>query len=304
MHVKADGPPYHYFYQPYSLPKEFPFYFNPSWVFDANPIDMMHSHNVLEIGYCHSGKGIFAVDRRILPYQSGDISIVPPNDMHFARSLDDEGSEWSFMFLDITDMMTPRFEVWWTFDVNAYSGKTFSNVLTPERHPKVCSIVRSIVDEASGTEDYYEDCIHALLVQLAVHLRRLTVVEDEHPTFHHRLIARLAPAIDFIGANYRNRIHVEALSELCHMSYRNFERLFQNTFGQSPLEYIIELRLATICNELKNTDEPITTIALRNGFLSLSSFNRKFKEWTGMAPRDWRHQDLRRVSVDRPASLA
>lgn len=286
---RQNKPPYHYFYESYSLPREFPFYFNPKWVFKDKPIQMMHSHNVLEIGYCHAGKGIFAVGSKILPYKNGDISFVTPKEVHFARSLDECGSTWSFMFLDVADLISTRFSEWWTFDVNVYSGEHFENILTQMKYPKICSIVHSIVDEAIRMDEFYEDSIRGLLIQLAVQLRRLRFVKKRSEVeFHHQSIERLLPAIDYIGSNFQNKIDIEKLAKLCCMSYRNFDRLFHSTFQKSPLDYIIELRLATICNELKNTDEPITSIALKNGFFSISSFNRKFKDRIGMTPREWR----------------
>jgi AraC-like DNA-binding protein len=281
--------PYHYFYERYSLPKEFPFYFNPKWVFKDKPIQMMHSHNVLEIGYCHAGRGVFAVGSKVLPYERANISFVTPKEVHFARSLDRRGSTWSFMFVDFADMISTSFSEWWTFDVNVYSGKYFANILTQKEYPKICSIIHSIVDEAMSTEKYYEDSIRGLFIQLAVQLRRLKFVKQRSEVqFNHQSIERLLPAIEYIGSNFGDKIDIENLAKLCCMSYRNFDRLFQSTFQKSPLDYIIELRLATICNELKNTDEPITSVALRNGFFSISCFNRKFKERTGMTPREWR----------------
>jgi AraC-like DNA-binding protein len=173
--------------------------------------------------------------------------------------------------------------------VNVYSGKNFANILTDSEYPGICPIVHSIVDEAIKTEDYYQDSIRGLFIQLAVQLKRLKFVDlKSEVQFNHQSIERLLPAIEYIGSNFRDKIDIENLAKLCCMSYRNFDRLFQSTFQKSPLDYIIELRLATICNELKNTDEPITTVALQNGFFSISCFNRKFKERTGMTPREWR----------------
>ena len=250
---------------------------------------MMHSHNVLEIGCCHAGRGVFAVGSKILPYEKGNISFVTPKEVHFARSLDCRGSTWSFMFVDFADMISANFSEWWTFDVNDYSGKHFANILTQKEYPKICAVVHSIVEEAINTEDCYQDSIRGLFIQLAVQLRRLRFVKQKSEVqFNHQSIERLLPAVEYIGSNFRDKIDIENLAKLCCMSYRNFDRLFQSTFQKSPLDYIIELRLATICNELKNTDEPITSVALKNGFFSISCFNRKFKERTGMTPREWR----------------
>lgn len=58
--------------------------------------------------------------------------------------------------------------------------------------------------------------------------------------------------------------------------------------NMSPLEYINLVRVQTACDLLKRTDEPITTIAGKCGFTTLSTFNRNFKQITGVSPSQWR----------------
>ena len=56
----------------------------------------------------------------------------------------------------------------------------------------------------------------------------------------------------------------------------------------SPLEYINLVRVQSACNYLKNTDEAMSDIAAKCGFTTPSTFNRNFKQITGISPSEWR----------------
>ncbi len=60
--------------------------------------------------------------------------------------------------------------------------------------------------------------------------------------------------------------------------------------NMSPLEYINLVRVQTACNYLKNTDESIIDIANKCGFTTPSTFNRNFRQVTGVSPSEWRRR--------------
>ena len=56
----------------------------------------------------------------------------------------------------------------------------------------------------------------------------------------------------------------------------------------SPLEYLYHVRVKAAINLLKTTELPITEVASRVGYQTLSSFNRHFRRIAGASPRDCR----------------
>jgi AraC-type DNA-binding domain-containing proteins len=53
-------------------------------------------------------------------------------------------------------------------------------------------------------------------------------------------------------------------------------------------EYLNQYRLARALEALETTDLPVTTIALENGFNTVSYFNRQFKDKFHLTPREYR----------------
>ena len=85
-------------------------------------------------------------------------------------------------------------------------------------------------------------------------------------------------------------LKVEDLAKWCHISETHFRRVFSTYMHMGPLEYINLVRVQTACNYLKNTDESMTDIAGKCGFMTLSTFNRNFKQVTGVSPSEWRRR--------------
>jgi AraC-like DNA-binding protein len=73
------------------------------------------------------------------------------------------------------------------------------------------------------------------------------------------------------------------------MSPAAFSRFFHRHVGKTYVGYLNELRVATACRALVETDRPIIEIAYECGFNNLSNFNRRFLMLKGATPRQYRH---------------
>lgn len=95
-------------------------------------------------------------------------------------------------------------------------------------------------------------------------------------------------AVSYIIAHYRETIRLPELLELTGMSRATFARQFQLHAGRSFSTFLNQVRLQAVCRALRNTSEPITSIALENGFNQLSFFNRLFRREFGVNPSTYR----------------
>ena len=98
-------------------------------------------------------------------------------------------------------------------------------------------------------------------------------------------------AISIIHRRYRDHTCgvSEIASELC-ISREYFYTLFKNDTGQSPSQYLIDLRMEKACALLMESDYPVNLIAQYVGFYDHASFSKKFREWMGEAPNQYRKQ--------------
>ncbi len=162
------------------------------------------------------------------------------------------------------------------------------------RDPQIERIGLSLKAEAEanglvGGKLYAESLANAL----AVHLirdhsslgRKATrkVAGDEHNS---GLSERaLKSAIDYIGDNLQKDLTLANIADAAHMSPYHFSRLFKESTGFTPHQYVIEQRLKRAKVLLGSTALPIAEIALLCGFANQSHLNRHVKRLFGVSAK-------------------
>jgi AraC-like DNA-binding protein len=99
----------------------------------------------------------------------------------------------------------------------------------------------------------------------------------------------LSPAMknrvcDFIESHISEKISLDALSTLAGLSPHHFARAFQQSLGIPPHRYMLRRRLEHVEKMLRDTQLPLSHIALALGFSDQSHLNRHFRRLTGMSP--------------------
>lgn len=101
------------------------------------------------------------------------------------------------------------------------------------------------------------------------------------------------PALERILA-YLNEHYTEdiTLDQLCTaaggLSEQYLCRLFKNSTGMRPMEYMLCRRVSAARVYLETTDLPISDVAARSGFHNTSYFYRSFRKFVGMSPLAYR----------------
>lgn len=68
----------------------------------------------------------------------------------------------------------------------------------------------------------------------------------------------------------------------------HLSRIFTKNVGISFSDYVRSIKINTACHLLTNTDESVFLISVKCGYATQSSFNRSFKQITGMTPNQYR----------------
>lgn len=99
---------------------------------------------------------------------------------------------------------------------------------------------------------------------------------------------RMKQIFAYVKANYTRDIsQVDLAENICiHPSY--LSRLFIAYTNTSFKKYLNTYRIEKVCLDLTATDDSITDIYLRNGFASAKTFNRVFRNITGVSPSEYR----------------
>ena len=101
---------------------------------------------------------------------------------------------------------------------------------------------------------------------------------------------RLRQALAYMERHFAENVKLAVLAALSGVSVCTFRRVFLETFHTTPGQYLTNLRLKAVMNQLKTTDRCISEIALETGFFDQSHLTRIFKKERGLTPGEYRRR--------------
>ena len=99
---------------------------------------------------------------------------------------------------------------------------------------------------------------------------------------------KFGTVLKYIDNNYMYDITLEQLADVAGYSKYHFSRIFKQYNSMSYLQYINARRTKAAELLLLDPSIPITEVAMRSGFKSLTTFNRIFKEIKHCTPTDFK----------------
>lgn len=93
---------------------------------------------------------------------------------------------------------------------------------------------------------------------------------------------------DFIEQHLAEPLSLGQLAGLCALSEYHFARMFRESFGLPPHQYLLARRLDHARHLLRSTRQPLGDIALACGFASASHFANRFRQVVGATPGEYR----------------
>jgi AraC-like DNA-binding protein len=148
---------------------------------------------------------------------------------------------------------------------------------------ELCSAVRSALDDERGTAEES--------------LRRAAEILHEmgnaEPATKDEIRGGLAPwqvrkVMSHVDAHLNRPIRNEDLATIARLNPCHFGRVFRNSFGEPPHEYVIRRRIERAQGLMLSTDAPLSEIALDCGLADQSHLSRLFRRIVGETPRSWR----------------
>ena len=100
----------------------------------------------------------------------------------------------------------------------------------------------------------------------------------------------LSEVVEYIHAHYSENITTDDLAKVVGLSTSQLNRKFKETLSDSPISYLLKIRIEKATERLLKTDDSITEISFTCGFNNQTYFNRQFKKINGLSPRDYRNK--------------
>jgi AraC-like DNA-binding protein len=88
--------------------------------------------------------------------------------------------------------------------------------------------------------------------------------------------------------NYTEHWTISRISRIASMAPSTLLPVFRKVTGYSPIDYLIQIRLAKGAEMLLKTQLPVSEIAQKCGFPDSNYFSRQFRKRYTLSPKEYR----------------
>ena len=235
--------------------------------FDENLTFGIHLHNSFELVYVKSGELSVHLDGKDYIVKKGQAMFILPNSIHSYKT-----EKYSVSALYI---FSNRF-------VHTFYGQIKNKApLCPIFNLENPQVLENLNDESI---DKY--LAKSIFYSLIYQFNKNTSYEEKNT----KLLDNYGKILSYISMNYQKNINVKDIAREMGYEHRYVTSLIKKgidtTFRALLNEYRIQNAQYLLATESKN----IAEIAYECGYDSLCSFNRNFKEITGITPKQFRQK--------------
>lgn len=246
------------------------------------------SHNsAMEIVEVTSGTVTVQIGTELVAAEAGDFLYIPPTMIFRVDAATDTASVRGMIFdVSIIEANLENFdsEIFYMFDVQSRKKITIFGKEHPV-HPTLKKFMQDSYDEYSEKEICYNLPIRANIYHIMTALLRYYCgTKDELDRMIYHNVLRLRPAISYIDEHYKEKIYIDDLAEMVTVSADYFTKMFKESIGKTPIDYINGMRVNTAMDLLCTTEMSMTEIADSIGFCNPNYFHKIFKQYMLTSP--------------------
>lgn len=153
----------------------------------------------------------------------------------------------------------------------------------------IASYVEMILKETHLQESNWQYICNYIIDILYTKVRRTEAPNKEQSgKIYDQLPAQMIRS--YVDNNYTQKITIASIARALFVSESTVSHSFSTAYNLTVTKYILLKRIQESKRYLTDTDLPISEIAQKVGFSSLTTYYRNFKQITGIAPGDYREQ--------------
>ena len=127
-----------------------------------------------------------------------------------------------------------------------------------------------------------------IYLMMTAYLRHYCGSKDESERMVYHNVLRLRPVIEYVEEHYKEKIYIDDLAEKLMVSPDYFTRMFKESIGKTPIDYINGLRVNRALELLENPRLSVAAVAEEIGFCNPNYFHKIFKPYMDVSPVAYR----------------
>ncbi|MEO6852052.1 MAG: AraC family transcriptional regulator [Mucilaginibacter sp.] len=232
------------------------------------------------------------IDYTLLP---GNVAVIPPGQKIAGKDniLNIGIISWLYVQFDKFDttgkMIAGKWSTLTKSDCLAM-GKILllTNPFSPMTLKDTGAIFNQLGNELRHQEIGFSSRANSLIDELFIKISRQLIKQNISHRDFPKTFAKLEQSL---RENLAYQWTVEEMAAMVGLGTTAFTEKVRAFSGFSPLNYLINIRVAEAIKQLNKTKFNITDIALRTGFYSSQHFATTFKKLTGYTPSEYRLRD-------------
>ncbi len=236
-----------------------------------------HTHAEYSVALIETGRTVFSLGDDTHDAVAGQIALVPPETVHACNPDLNSGLSYRLFYVDCSWLEVVAAEMF---------GCESILPLFPEPvldDPELFAMWKALYEatvEGAGVLEKQSLLVQAVVGLIANHAK---LGEVPSPEIDDGAVQKVKA---FLSANLTEKVTLDTLSEVAHLSRYHLLRVFQEAVGLPPHAYQNQLRV-NLGKSLLAGEMPISEAAVESGFVDQSHFSRVFKQFTGATPKQY-----------------
>lgn len=245
----------------------------------------------MEIVEIISGRVLVYIGTEHAEAEAGDFLFVPPGMVFRAETLEGSATVRGLVFdssILEANMQTYESELLYMFDIQSKNRLTVFKSGHPV-YETLAIYMQESYDEYSLKDVCYNLPVRAnIYLMMTALLRYYCSAKTETDKIVYHNVIRLRPVVEFINQHLGEKIYIEMLAGMTGVSSDYFTKMFKDSIGKTPVDYINSLRINQSMRLLADTDMSMTDISDAVGFCNPNYFHKIFKQYRETSPLAYR----------------
>ncbi len=258
---------------------------------DGIIINSRYHDDAMELLQIVSGCALVQIGTVFFEAKTGDLIFVPPTMVFRVDAVGGSAAVRGIIFNSSileANMDRVELDILYMFYVQAKNKIS----LFGKEHPVYETL--SMYMQMSHDEDVSKEVCYKLPIRANIYfimtelLRYYCGSKDELDRMIYHNVMRLRPVVEYINEHYNEKMTIELLSDMITVSADYFTKIFKESMGKTPIDYINAIRINRAMRYLSDTDKSMIEIADEIGFCNPNYFHKIFKQYMNTSPLAYR----------------